>query len=108
MNKLNKASAKLGDFRSIKDLPVHRYFRIMSFEAVQTVNGQAIRVKLFDKTTDEIFFTHLPKRLYDSIAQDLENLNEICESDKPFYFAFLGYKGRGFKIKFTRNPSKKK
>ncbi|KAK3923346.1 ATP-dependent DNA helicase [Frankliniella fusca] len=75
VNKLNKASAKLGDFRSIKDLPVHRYFRVMLFETVNTVNGPAIRVKLFDKTTDEIFFTHLPKRLYDAIAQDIENLN---------------------------------
>lgn len=102
MNKLNKASANLIDYRSIKDLEEKRYYKCINFEVVNTQNGKTVRVELEDNQ-QESFFVHLPRRFLKVIEESLEHYRNVCKTDKPFYMAYLGLKGRGFQIHFTRN-----
>jgi len=60
-NKLNKLSKQLSDVRSIKDLPVKKFYKVVSFEIVETANGRCVRCRLEDDIEDVTFFIHLPK-----------------------------------------------
>lgn len=89
-------------------MPVHKYFKVLKFEMVETSNGHTIRCQLEDEKAEEgFFYIHLPKRFFDLISNNFEKYEQITKSKKPFYFAFLGFKGRGFQVNFSRNPTKK-
>ncbi len=104
---MNKLSKQLSEFRSIKDLPVKKLFKVIGFEIVETTNGRCVRCRLEDDSVDEgYFFIHLPRRFLEEISRNFKRYTEITNSHKPFYFCFLGFKGRGFQVLFTRNPKK--
>lgn len=97
----------MSEFRSIKDLPVKKMHKILKFEIVETVNGRTVRLQLEDDHVDEgFFFVHLPRRFLASVESNFAKYSNITKSNRPFFFAFMGQKGRTFQVLFTRNPEK--
>jgi len=97
----------MADFRSIKDLPVKKFYQVLNFEIVDTAKGRAVRCQLREKNSqDGFFYVHLPRRFVEIVEENFDRYQAITKSDKPFYFPFLGFKGKGFKVLFTRNPKK--
>jgi len=82
-------------------------FKVLKFEVVETVNGKTVRLQLEDEAVEEgFFFVHLPRRFLPSVEANFTKYANICKSSKPFHFAFMGQKGRTFKVMFTRSPEK--
>lgn len=107
VNSLNKIAEQVSEFKSIKDLPMKHFFKILKFEIVETVNGRTVRLQLEDESSEEgFFYVHLPRRFLPSIETNFTKYSTITRSKKPFYFAYLGQKGRTFKVLFSRNPTK--
>ncbi len=90
-----------------KDLPEKTFYKVLQFEVVETVNGRTVRIQLEDDDLEERFFNvHLPNFFLPSVEKNFKKYKPITQSEKPFYFAFLGHKGRAFKVVFTRKPEK--
>lgn len=107
VNELNKVAQQISEFKSIKDLPEKKMFKVTKFEIVETVNGRTVRLQLEDVAMEEgFFYVHLPKRFLSSVEANFAKYRAITFSKKPFYFAYLGQNGRTFKVIFSRNPEK--
>jgi len=107
VNNLNKVANQMSEFRSIKDLPLKKMHKVLKFEIVETVNGRTVRLQLEDSSVDEgFFYVHLHRRFLPSVEANFSRYLSITKSKKPFFFVFLGLKGRTFKVLFTRNPDK--
>lgn len=105
MNKVNRAANKISEFKSVKDLTVYKFYKIIILEKVETSKGETVRAKLHDEDADDnICYVHLPRRVVPEILSMIDQMNAHCRSKKPVYLQFRGIRGQSFKIKFTRNP----
>lgn len=106
VKKVNLKVKKVPQFRSINELVLLRFYKVLEIEIVTTKNGDTIRLKIVDDESEDGFcYIHLPKRILGDIGPLVPKFAKISKTKKGLFFQFKGMKGLAFKFRFsTKGP----